>query len=139
MICVRDLAAGIDAYTRIGFDVQAGGRHEGRATHNAIAFFGDDYLELLSLRDGHAIASGSSDARLAEFLAQGGGFRYVALQSDDLVADVAAIRRRGVEVSDVAEGARRTPAGPDRGWKAASLGPRNALPVFVAHDLTPPG
>ena len=92
MICVRDLAAGIDAYTRIGFDVQPGGRHEGRATHNAIAFLGDDYLELLSLRDGHAIASGSSDARLAEFLAQGGGFRYVALQSDDLVADVSAMR-----------------------------------------------
>ena len=137
MICVRDLAAGIDAYTRIGFDVQPGGRHEGRATHNAIAFFGDDYLELLSLRDGHAIASGSSDARLAEFLAQGGGFRYVALQSDDLVADVAAMRRRGVEVSDVAEGARLTPAGRELRWKAASLGPSNALPIFFVQHLTP--
>src|SRR5438094_464124 len=33
MICVRDLAAGIDAYTRIGFDVPPGGRHERRASH----------------------------------------------------------------------------------------------------------
>jgi catechol 2,3-dioxygenase-like lactoylglutathione lyase family enzyme len=137
MICVRDLAAGIDAYARIGFDVQPGGRHTGRATHNAIAFFGDDYLELLSLRDGPAIAPGSSDARLAEFLARGGGFRYVALQSDDLVADVGAMRRRGVEVSDVTEGARRTPAGLELRWKAASLGPSNALPIFFVQHLTP--
>jgi len=137
MICVPDLAAGIDAYTRIGFDIQPGGSHAGRATHNAIAFFGDDYLELLSLRGGQAIEPGSSDARLAEFLAKGGGFRYVALQSDELVADVAAMRRRGVEVSDVTEGARRTPAGMGLRWKAASLGPSDALPIFFVQHLTP--
>ena len=124
MICVPDLAAGIDAYTRIGFDIQPGGSHAGRATHNAIAFFGDDYLELLSLRGGQAIEPGSSDARLAEFLAKGGGFRYVALQSDDLVADVT-------------DGARRTPAGMELKWKAASLGLGNALPIFFVQHLTP--
>jgi catechol 2,3-dioxygenase-like lactoylglutathione lyase family enzyme len=136
MICVPDLAAGIDAYTRMGFDIQPGGSHAGRATHNAIAFFGDDYLELLSLRSGQAIAPGSSDARLAEFLAKGGGFRYVALQSNDLAADVEAMRRRDVDVSDVTDGARRTPAGMELRWKAASLGPGNALPIFFVQHLT---
>ena len=52
MICVPDLNEGIAAYTRIGFSVFPGGSHAGRATHNAIAFHEDDYLELLSLRDG---------------------------------------------------------------------------------------
>src|SRR4029453_17333991 len=123
MICVPDLNEGIAAYTRIGFRVFPGGSHAGRATHNAIAFHGDDYLELLSLRDGEcdhwaAVEPESSDARLAEYLSRGGGFRYVAVQSDDLAADVAAMRRRGADVSDATEGGRRTPAGQELRWKA---------------------
>jgi catechol 2,3-dioxygenase-like lactoylglutathione lyase family enzyme len=142
MICVPDLQAGIAAYTRIGFNVYPGGAHAGRSTHNAIAFHEDDYLELLSLRDGDcdhraAVAPGSSDARLAEFLSRGGGFRYVAVQSDDLAADVAAMRRRGVEVSDPSDGARRTPAGQELRWRAAALGPGNPLPIFFIQHLTP--
>jgi catechol 2,3-dioxygenase-like lactoylglutathione lyase family enzyme len=138
MICVPDLEQGIDTYTRIGFHIYPGGAHAGRATHNAIAFHQEDYLELLSLRDRTAaMAPGSSDARLAEFLARGGGFRYVAVQSDDLAADVAAMRGRGADVSNVTEGARRTPSGLELRWKAASLGPRNPLPVFFVQHLTP--
>jgi hypothetical protein len=142
MICVPDLEAGIAAYTRIGFHVYPGGAHAGRATRNAIAFHEDDYLELLSLRDGEcdrwaAVEPGSSDARLAEFLTQGGGFRYVAVQSDDLAADVAAMRRRGVDVSDPSEGTRRTPAGQELRWRAAALGPRNPLPIFFIQHVTP--
>lgn len=139
MICVPDLQRGIDAYTRIGFQVYPGGAHTGRGTHNAIAFHQEDYLELLSVRDRgeHAAASpGGPEARLVEFLARGGGFRYVGVQSDDLAADVAAMRRRGVEVSDAAEGGRRTPAGQELRWKVAGLGPRNALPIFFIQHLT---
>ncbi len=137
MICVPDLERGIDAYTRVGFDIYPGGAHTGRATHNAIAFQQDDYLELLSLRRDAAVAPGSSDARLAEFLARGGGFRYVAVQSDDLAADVAAMRRRGVDVSDPTAGARRAPGGQELRWQAASLGAGNPLPIFFVQHLTP--
>lgn len=139
MICVPDLQRGIDAYTRIGFQVYPGGAHTGRGTHNAIAFHQEDYLELLSVRDRgeHAAAGpGGPEARLVEFLARGGGLRYVGVQSDDLAADVAAMRRRGVEVSDAAEGGRRTPAGQELRWKVAGLGPRNALPIFFIQHLT---
>jgi hypothetical protein len=103
-----------------------------------IAFHDEDYLELLSLREHDAaVVPGSTDARLAEFLARGGGFRYVAVQSDDLESDVAAMRRRGVDVSDPTEGARRTPSGQELRWKAASLGPRNPLPISFVQHLTP--
>ena len=37
---------GIDAYARIGFNIYPGGAHPGKGTHNAIAFHGEDYLEL---------------------------------------------------------------------------------------------
>jgi catechol 2,3-dioxygenase-like lactoylglutathione lyase family enzyme len=138
MICVTDLRQGIDAYTRIGFDIRAGGDHPGRGTHNAIAFFGEDYLEVMGLRDAdeYRKAAGPTGG-LLEFLAAGGGFRMVAIQSSDLAADVAAMRQRGVDVSDPVAGARKTPAGQELRWKSATLGGKNALPIFFLEHLTP--
>ena len=51
MVCVPDLARGMETYRRIGFDIRAGGVHTGKGTHNAIAFHEDDYLELLAVRN----------------------------------------------------------------------------------------
>lgn len=138
MICAPELATAIEAYRRIGFDIHPGGDHAGAGTHNAIAFLEDDYLELLSPRpDAPRPAPGSSESRLAEYLRAGPGFRYVAIQSDDLAADVAAMRARGVEVGDPVAGARTTPAGRTLSWRAAALGPRHALPIFFVQHLTP--
>jgi catechol 2,3-dioxygenase-like lactoylglutathione lyase family enzyme len=118
-IVVPDLARGIEAYGRIGFDVHPGGVDTTRGTPNAIAFHHDDYLELV----------GRSD--------RPEGLRYAAVQSDDLAADVAAMRGRGVEVSDALEGGRRTPGGQELRFRVATLGPRNPLPVFFIQHLTP--
>jgi catechol 2,3-dioxygenase-like lactoylglutathione lyase family enzyme len=137
MICVPDLATAIEAYTRIGFDVRPGGVHTGRGTENAIAFNAEDYVELMAVRDRAEYQTASPDGGLLDFLARGGGFRYVAVQSDDLAADVAAMRGRGVDVSAVADGERRTPAGQLLRWKAARLGPANPLPIFFIEHLTP--
>ncbi len=134
MICVPDLAHGIDAYRRIGFDVQPGGAHSSGGTENAIAFFQDDYLELLGVREGHAR---EASAGLREFLAAGGGLRYICIQSDDLARDVAAMRARGVDVGDPDDGGRRTPGGQELRWRAASLGAKNPLPIFFIQHLTP--
>jgi hypothetical protein len=136
MICVPDLQQGLDAYTRIGFDIHPGGVHAAKGTHNAIAFNQDDYLELLSVRDRDEYLSVSPGGGLLDFLARGGGFRYVAVQSDDLAADVAAMRQRGVDIIDPIDGERRTPGGQELRWKAAGLGPRHALPIFFVEHLT---
>jgi len=137
MICVPDLATGIETYTRLGFTVYPGGSHTGRPTHNAIAFHDEDYLEILSIRDRSAVTPGSPDASLAEYLDQGGGFRIVSVQSDDLAADVAAMRQRGVDVGEIRDGGRRTPEGRELRWRAAFLGPRDDLPIFFIQHLTP--
>ena len=140
MICVPDLTRGIDAYTRIGFNIYPGGVHLGRGTHNAIAFHQDDYLELMSVRDPaelRAAGRGGPDAGLLDFLARGGGFRYVIVQSDDLAADVSAMRRRGVDVSDPLDGGRQTPAGQTLRWKTTTLGAQNELPLIFIQHLTP--
>src|SRR5688572_33291270 len=104
MICVPDLARGGEQYRRMGFNVQPGGTHPGKGTHNAIAFNDPDYLELLAIRDPAEertaeAGAGSWGRDLSGFIAAGGGIRFVIVQSDDLESDVAAMRARGVEVS----------------------------------------
>ena len=137
MICVPDLQQGIDAYTRLGFTISPGGVHPGQGTQNAIAFHDEDYLELLSVRDRDEYLSGHPGGGLLEFLALGGGLRYIAVQSDDLVADVAQMRQRGVDVSEPRDGARQTPTGQALRWQAATLGPRHPLPIFFIEHRTP--
>jgi len=142
MICVPDLQQGIEQCRRMGFNIVPEGTRSGKGTHNAIAFNQDDYLELLAIRDQdeHRAAlgrPGNLDAGLPDFIAAGGGLRYIVLQSDDLVADVAAIRSRGVDVSDAIDGERRTAAGQALRWKVAVLGPGNPLPICFIQHLTP--
>ena len=141
-ICVPDLPRGIEQYAKLGFNIHAGGVHTGKGTHNAIAFNQDDYIELLSIRDQAesltaAGKSASSDGTLTEFIAAGGGIRYIVIQSDDLAADVAAMRKRGVDVSDAIDGGRRTPARQELRWKVAVPGPGNPLPLRFIQHLTP--
>ena len=141
-ICVPDLARGMEQYRKLGFDIHPGGAHAGKGTHNAIAFNQDDYIELLAIRDeaeyrnapGRAVGS---SATLTEFVAAGGGIRYVVIQSDDLAAEVAAMRKRGVDVGDVIDGGRRTPAGQELRWKVAVPAPGTALPLVFIQQLTP--
>src|SRR5262245_28402649 len=136
MICVASLQQGIDAYTRIGFNISPGGVHPGQGTHNAIAFHEEDYLELLSVRDRDEYLAGHPAGSLLDFLARGGGLRYIAVQSDDLVADVAQMRQRGVDIGEPLDGARQTPTGQVLRWKTATLGPRHPLPLFFIEHLT---
>jgi catechol 2,3-dioxygenase-like lactoylglutathione lyase family enzyme len=141
MICVSDLAQGIAQYTKLGFNMFAGGAHPGKGTHNAIALNNNDYLELLAIHDPAEYAAsgkpGNANTGLTDFIAAGGGIRFVILQSDDLTADVAAMRQRGVDVSDTLDGSRRAPSGQLLQWKTATLGPKNPLPIFFIQQLTP--
>lgn len=141
MICVPDLPQGIAQYTKLGFNIFAGGDHPGKGTHNAIALNEGDYLELLAVRDTAEYAAsgkaGKSNTGLTDFIAAGGGIRYVIVQSDDLTADVAAMRVRGVDVSDAMEGSRRTAGGQELRWKSATLGAKNPLPIFFIQHMTP--
>jgi len=142
MICVHDLELGIEQYRKIGFDIHPGGNHPGKGTHNAIAFNAEDYVELLAIRDpaeqqAASRVPGTTATGLSEFLAKGEGIRYVVVQSDNLAADVSAMRARGVDVSDVVDASRRTPAGNLLQWKAAVTGPANPLPIFFIQHVTP--
>jgi catechol 2,3-dioxygenase-like lactoylglutathione lyase family enzyme len=144
LIAVPDLERGVQAYRRLGFDVRPGGVHAGLGTHNAIAFFEGDYLELLAVRDPaehRAAVAGAGPGHplsgLGPLLAAGGGLRAIVLQSDDLAADVAAMRARGVQVSDPIAGERRTPAGATLRWTMAFLGGADPPPLVLVQHLSP--
>ena len=141
MICVPDLTQGIAQYVRMGFNMHAGGEHPGKGTHNAVALNNEDYIELLAVRDPAQYAAsgkaGTWNTGLTDFIAAGGGIRYIVLQSDDLAAEVVAMRSRGVDVGDVTDGSRCTPSGQMLQWKSAVLGPKNPLPIFFIQHITP--
>jgi len=137
MITVPDLERGMAQYRKMGFNVQAGGTHPGKGTHNAVMLNDEDYLELLAIRDkAEQQKAGGWHADLDRFIAAGGGIRYIIIQSDDLTEDVAAMKKRGVDVSDVFDG-RRAQGSVEFRWKAATLGPQNPLPLFFIQHLTP--
>ncbi len=136
MVCVHDLDQAIETYRGLGFRIYPGGAHPGRGTHNAIAFFEDNYLELLAVRDRDEVVKDGNRA-LLDFLERGEGLRYFILASDDLEADVVALRGRGLDLTDVREGSRNTDLGTVLRWRYAHLGPRNPLPFFLIQHLTP--
>jgi hypothetical protein len=78
---------------------------------------------------------GSPDASLAEYLDQGGGFRIVALQSDDLADDVAAMRARGVEVGEIRDGGRHAGG---QGCAGARPSSARGMPCRSSSSAPPP-
>ena len=124
-ICVPDLAHAIRQYARMGFSVAPIAAKAGRDPLTAIAFNRDDSIELLAIHD------------QAELGAAGGGIRSIVLRSDDLAAEVAAMRSRGIDVRDAIEESLIAPDGQALRWKRATLGPGNPLPLQFIQHLTP--
>lgn len=139
VIAVPAIAEAVERYTRLGFHVADAGRNEGCGTRSAIVFYEDQYLELLAVEDpaAHEAAAEADpgvDPGLPAYAAAGGGIRFIALATDDLAAEVAAMRARGVAVSDPARHARTTPAGQRLEWLASVPLGEEALPLlFVQH------
>lgn len=134
---VADLDDGIASFRRLGFNVRRGGAHPGRGTHNAIAWNTADYLELLAIRDeAEYRAASASGGGFARFVAAGGGIYTIALASDSLDADVAAMRARGAMISEPVDGARVTPEGEELRWRYAMLDAGHGLPLaFIEHHV----
>jgi catechol 2,3-dioxygenase-like lactoylglutathione lyase family enzyme len=120
ILAVRDLAAATEAYRRLGFDVQPGGRNPQSGTHNAIIRFGVDYLELLSIEDAALAREHAPSGReLHDYLERrpGGAVGYV-VQSDDIEADANRAAHAGfVDISRPIEMRRTRPDGIEFAWR----------------------
>ena len=139
VIAVPDLSTAIERYTALGFHIFDAGSNEDTGTRSAVVFYDDQCLELLAIEDAvaqreAAARDASCDPGLAAFIAAGGGIRAIALATDDLAGEIAAMRARGVQVSDPTRHARTTPAGARVEWLASVPLGEGALPLlFVQH------
>jgi catechol 2,3-dioxygenase-like lactoylglutathione lyase family enzyme len=131
VIAVSDLAAAIADYRKLGFTVVEGGEHPGRGSHNALVVFADGaYFELI------AFQRPDPEFRWRRVLQSAGpGFVDYALLPREIVADVAAAQRRGLDIEDPVSGGRATPQGQHLAWKTARS-PTSDIPFFCG-DITP--
>lgn len=94
VIAVPNIETAIEAYSAIGFEVAAGGRHPSLGTRNAIVRFGLDYLELIAVEDAdQARARGSFGAELADFLDKATGLVGFVLASAKLEDEAEGLAR----------------------------------------------
>lgn len=131
VIAVADLEAAIASYAHAGFTVVRGGRHN-IGTHNALIAFADgSYIELI------AFLTPVSSHPWFKALELGGGVTDFCMRTDDLEADVAALRRAGAAIGDPLAMTRDRPDGFRVSWVLAIPEPPfNGQLPFLIRDET---
>lgn len=153
VIAVSSLESARASFTRAGFQVALGGRHEELSTENALVAFADgSYLELLAARDPaareewRALAAGPGWARhlrgvsaiARRFLPSLAGADGVAdwcLRSAGLRADATRLRACGQPAAGPVAMARERPDGERLAWSL--LLPESRVFPFWIEDRTP--
>ncbi len=131
VILVDNLERASRDYASLGFSVVVGGKHADGVTQNALIAFEDgSYLELLHFLspppEEHLFARGGQSAE---------GIIAYALLPDDIEADIARTRHRGLHIRGPVRGGRRRPDGLEIAWQTGRAD-HLALP-FLCADLTP--
>lgn len=133
VIMVDDLSSAIEDYSALGFTVLEGGTHAANPTHNALVVFEDGvYLEIIALRPG---ATTPMSDRLKKWVQASPGLVDMALLPNDIEADIAKVRQRGLTIEDAQIGGRMRPDGQEIVWKTANL--KGASLPFFCGDETP--
>jgi len=131
-IVVHELESAIASYARAGFTVVPGGKHP-IGSHNALIAFADgSYLELIAFTKRH------SGHPWQTALEKGSGIVDFCMSTDDLAADIDAIRRAGAEIGDPSPLTRDRPDGYHLSWVLAiPKPPYNGQLPFLIKDNTP--
>jgi len=121
IIGVADLnGAARDYADTLGFAVSAGGVHPNLGTQNRLIVLDPEYVELIARLPGHASgATPAVESPITAMFVRAPGTIGYALASDDIDADVAAMRARGVPVGEPVAGRLEGPRGSARGWRMA--------------------
>ena len=136
LIGVRNLESSAGTFaSRLGFTLTPEGVHPGRGTHNRLAVFGTEYMELIAVRDPD---EGVFRPSLNAFLESREGLYMFALGTTNIDGAVRELKSRGVAVPDPVPGAREAVGGaPGYTWRAATVG-RDVTPgsetFLIQHD-----
>jgi hypothetical protein len=129
-------AASAELEAKLGLAPGGGGRHDGLGTFNRLVWLGDTYLELIAVFDEAAAARSWIGAPALRALKVGGGLATWAIASDDLAADVAALRAGGSTLAEPVDGERVRPDGRVVRWRLSAAEPldRDRPPFLIEHD-----
>lgn len=134
VIAVNDLDQAVTDYRALGFTTIYGGEHAAGTTHNALICFQDgSYFELLA-PTGKPARPGVNASNFSNLLEQGEGLIGYALISENLAENVAAMRKRGVDISDAKPGGRLRMDGVELRWQSALAG--TSMSPFFIEDIT---
>ena len=119
---------------KLGLIASGGGIHPVGGTANRIILVGDTYLELITVR-----APAEAQQSILDRLSKGEGYLNFVLSSNDIEADSAALRGRGVSITGPTPGQLKSPDGRTRGWSRVDI-ERSDLaqryPFLIQHDST---
>src|SRR5205085_400833 len=119
-----------DLEARFGIRAQAGGRHTGLGTHNALLALGPrTYLEIIAPDPGQPAPPVPRPFGLDD-LASGALVSW-ALTCDDIDQAVAEARRHGYDPGQIADGQRVTSAGTVLRWRATGSARASGLVPFL--------
>jgi hypothetical protein len=125
IIGVQDLEKAAAQFGQnLGLLASGGGIHPSGGTANRIIVIDDTYLELIAVR-----APGEAQQSMLDRLAKGEGYLNVVLASNDIEADGAAMRQRGVTIIGPKPGQLRSADGRSRGWSRIDV----EQPVLTGH------
>lgn len=117
---------------KLGLQASGGGIHPSGGTANRIIVIGDTYLELIAV---HVPAEAQQS--MVERLAKGEGYLNVVLASDNIEAEGAAMRKRGVSIIGPTPGELRSVDGRSRGWSRIDVEQpmlAQRYPFLIQHD-----
>lgn len=118
----------------LGLLASGGGNHPSGGTANRIIVIGDTYLELITVRE-----PAEAQQSMINRLAKGDGYLNFVLTSDDIEADSAAMRRRGVAIIGPNPGQLNAAGGRSRAWSRTDVHQPDLTqhyPFLIQHDST---
>lgn len=119
---------------KLGLAVSGGGVHPHGGTENRIIVIGDTYIELIAV-----CTPQEAQQSIQDRLAQGNGFLNFVLSSNDIEADTAAMRNRGIEVIGPTPGRLNAANGQSRAWSRTDVERPDLTqhyPFLIQHDST---
>ncbi len=135
IIGVSDLEAATEIFRdKLGLVTSGGGVHATGGTANRIIVIGDTYLELIAVQ-----TPAEAQQSMIERLTKGEGYLNVVLTSDDIQADSAAMKERGVSIIGPKEGSLKAGDGRSRSWIRTDVERPDLTqhyPFIIQHDST---